>query len=78
MHGGVVSTSVPAEDITRSMQSKFWETACALDVCWHIDRVSTDANPADGPSRGSVEPLMALRAKRIKATWVWEKRGVCP
>jgi hypothetical protein len=39
--------------------SVFWAAARHLDVLSYIDRVPTDANPADEPSRGNLEPALA-------------------
>eukprot|EP00971_Amphidinium_carterae_P312007 6202127-Amphidinium_carterae.1 len=46
--------------------SVFWLSAAELDVCWYLDRVPTDANPADGPSRNKLDDLLARGAKRVR------------
>ena len=46
----------------------FWEMCADLSAGVYIDRVSTDANPADGPSRGTCKQLQACGALRMWAT----------
>eukprot|EP00971_Amphidinium_carterae_P187683 3724957-Amphidinium_carterae.1 len=46
--------------------SLFWLSAAELDVCWYLDRVPNDANPADGPSRNELDDLVARGAKRVR------------
>jgi hypothetical protein len=35
----------------------FWSTAALLDTTIYLDRISTDANPADDPSRNKMEEI---------------------
>ena len=34
------------------LNAVFWQQALVMDAIFYIDRVSTDANISDGPSRG--------------------------
>ena len=43
-----------------SSGSYFWAAAHLLETAIYIDRVPTDANPADGPSRGKLADAMRL------------------
>ena len=45
----------------------FWRLALELRVCTYVDRVSTDANPADPPSRNKMCVGVALGWKAIPA-----------
>ena len=38
----------------------FWDQVAEFQVDIYLDKVSTDANPADGPSRNKVEEARAL------------------
>jgi hypothetical protein len=40
------------------LTSLFWLKASSLDVAVYIDRVSTDSNIADAPSRGATQELL--------------------
>ena len=55
---------------------KFWDLALELDCSIYIDRVSTDANCADNPSRNKLQIGEALGWKTISARWpraVWSE-----
>eukprot|EP00971_Amphidinium_carterae_P227840 4519151-Amphidinium_carterae.1 len=45
--------------------AEFWIGASRLDVLWYIDRVSSDSNPADEPSRGELSELDRAGASRV-------------
>ena len=46
----------------------FWRRCAASRIAVYLDRVPTDANPADAPSRGSCEELCACGAVADAAT----------
>ena len=45
----------------------FWQQALKLKALFYIDRVSTDANVADGPSRGREREAKQAGWKRVNA-----------
>ena len=47
----MIKTSSARKDVCE-LVGVFWDLALDLRVQVYIDRVPTDANPADGPSRG--------------------------
>ena len=49
--------------------SKFWDLVFELRIRVFIDRVSTDANPADWPSRDDLERGEASGWKTVQARW---------
>ena len=52
---------------------KFWEQAARLGCLVYVCRVSTDGNPADGPSRpGKCIPAPELMWERVSTTLVHE------
>ena len=54
---------------TSELVSVFWDLALALRVRVFIDRVSTDANPADWPSRDKLEIGMNAGWCTVDAQW---------
>ena len=50
VEGALVKGYSSTEDISE-LVGHFWLRAAALNVCIYIDRISTDANIADAPSR---------------------------
>jgi hypothetical protein len=50
----------------------FWDLALKLKARIFIDRVSTDANPADWPSRNKLWIGEAAGWSTVKATWPQE------
>ena len=51
--------------------AKFGDLALELDCSIYIDRVSTDANCADNPSRNKLPIGESLGWKTILARWPW-------
>ena len=45
----------------------FWHLAAVHSVAPYIDRVPTDGNPADGPSRGSCQELVDRGAEQVES-----------
>ena len=45
----------------------FWNQALELGALFYVDRVATDANISDGPSRGRSEEAVACGWERVKA-----------
>jgi len=45
----------------------FWHMAVRANAAVYVDRVSTDGNPADGPSRGDVSELTARGAIQVSS-----------
>ena len=52
-----------------SVISMFWDVAFRLKVIVYIDRISTDANPADCPSRDKLSIGESVGWKTIEAQW---------
>ena len=46
----------------------FWYMCAAKSIGVYLDRVPSDANPADGPSRGDCRALIDLGATRVDAS----------
>jgi hypothetical protein len=61
--GALVKGYSSRSDLTE-LTSVFWDMCSELNILVYIDRVSTDANPADPPSRGE-------RAKVAGLGWSW-------
>ena len=55
--GALVKGYSAREDLCR-LVGVFWEIGLKLDVMIYLDRISTDANPADDPSRDEIEKLL--------------------
>ena len=51
VEGALVKGYSAKEDLCW-LNALFWQQALELDALFYIDRVSTDANISDGPSRG--------------------------
>ena len=47
----------------------FWASALRHTLTIYVDRVSTDANPADGPSRGDFAAADELGWVRVEPNW---------
>jgi len=47
----------------------FWASALRHNLTIYVDRVSTDANPADGPSRGDFAAADELGWVRVEPNW---------
>ena len=56
------------EDLCRII-SVFWDLAFQLSVRVFIDRVSTDANPADWPSRDKLHVGEAVGWQTVQVAW---------
>ena len=57
---------------------KFWEMAASLECTIYIDRVSTDGNPADGPSRPGKDvpdPQLGWELVNTEASQALQYRG---
>ena len=59
VQGALVKGYSAREDMCE-LTGVFWRLALELRVCTYIDRVSTDANPADPPSRDRMGIGVAL------------------
>ena len=72
VEGALVKGYSSREDLSE-LVGKFWEQAARLDCLVYVCRVSTDGNPADGPSRpGKCTPAPELHWKRVTTTLVHE------
>ena len=54
--GGLVKGYSAKEDLCR-LVGIFWEIGLKMDTMIYLDRISTDANPADDPSRDQIDKL---------------------
>ena len=76
VEGALVKGYSSREDLSE-LVGKFWEQAARLDCLVYICRVSTDGNPADGPSRpGKCIPAPELHWKKVTTTVVHELGNV--
>ena len=72
VEGALVKGCSSREDMSELI-GKFWSQAARIRCNVYIDRVSTDANPADGPSRPmKPEPEPALGWVRTRKNWQCE------
>ena len=72
VEGALVKGYSSREDMSE-LVGKFWSQAARIRCNVYIDRVSTDANPADGPSRPmKPEPEPALGWVRTRENWQCE------
>ena len=55
--GALVKGYSAKEDLCR-LVGIFWDLGLQLDSMIYLDRISTDANPADDPSRNQIEKLL--------------------
>ena len=55
--GGLVKGYSAKEDLCR-LVGIFWDLGLKLDSMIYLDRISTDANPADDPSRDQIDKLL--------------------
>ena len=73
VEGALVKGYSAREDICELI-GKFWDLALELNCSIYIDRVPTDANCADGPSRNKLQIGESLGWKTVLARWptsVW-------
>jgi hypothetical protein len=73
VEGALVKGYSALEDICELI-GKFWDLALELNCSVYIDRVPTDANCADGPSRNKLQIGESLGWKTVLARWptsVW-------
>ena len=49
------------------LTSVFWDQALKLKALFYIDRVATDANPGDGPSRDRTREAVACGWEEVQA-----------
>ena len=63
--GAIVKGSSSKEDIN-ALAARFWEVAMDLRADIYVDRVPTDGNLADGPSRGCCGPLVDAGAQMVR------------
>ena len=68
VEGALVKGYSSREDICELL-GLFWALVRSLDVLVYIDRVPTDMNPADAPSRNEVARCLAMG---------WERRSFAP
>ena len=68
VEGSLVKGYSSRDDLCRII-SLFWELAFQLRVRIFIDRVSTDANPADWPSRDKLFLGEAVGWRTVQASW---------
>ena len=66
VEGALVKGYSSKEDVCE-LAGVFWSQACSLRVAFYIDRVPTDGNPADLPSRGKTQRLVDLGCVRVEA-----------
>ena len=64
VEGALVKGYSRAEDLCE-LTAVFWQIVAEEGCSIYIDRVSTDSNPADGPSRDAVEDLVKRGAKYV-------------
>ena len=53
-----------------AIAGRFWEQARDLEASIWVDRVPTDGNPADGPSRGDLDTLGRRGSHGSYPEWV--------
>ena len=68
VEGALVKGYSSREDLCQVI-SIFWDLAFQLRVRVFIDRVSTDANPADMPSRNRLHVGEAVGWRTVQASW---------
>jgi hypothetical protein len=66
VEGALVKGYSSKEDVC-DLVGVFWSQASALRVAYYIERVPTDGNPADFPSRGRADRLVALGCVLVEA-----------
>jgi hypothetical protein len=66
VEGALVKGYSSKEDVC-DLVGVFWSQACELQVAYYIDRVPTDGNPADFPSRGRSKRLTDLGCVLVDA-----------
>ena len=66
MFGALIKGYSSREDLC-SLVGLFWELCEAGSIGMYIDRVPTDSNPSDGPSRGDCAELVRLGAAQVVA-----------
>ena len=78
VEGALVKGYSSREDISE-LVGTFWEMAASLECTIYIDRVSTDGNPADGPSRPGKDvpdPELGWELVSTEASQALQHRGV--
>jgi len=68
VEGALIKGYSSREDIS-SLVSVFWDLALKLGCRVFIDRIATDANPADWPSRGNLKIGQDAGWKTVQARW---------
>ena len=71
---GALVEGYPAREDICELIGKFWDHALELNCSVYIDRVPTDANCADNPSRNKLKIGESLGWKTVLARWptsVW-------
>ena len=68
VEGSLIKGYSSREDLCEII-SLFWDLAFRLKVRIYIDRISTDANPADWPSRDKLSIGESVGWKTIEACW---------
>ena len=67
--GALVKGDSSREDISE-LAGVFWQLAARMETSIYLDRVSTDSNPADGPSRpDKAHTYQHLKWLRVKGAW---------
>ena len=64
--GALIKGYSKFEDVCE-LAGLFWHMAVRANAAVYVDRVSTDGNPADGPSRGDVSELTARGAIQVSS-----------
>ena len=75
VEGALIKGYSAREDLSE-LVSVFWDLALELRVNVYIDRVSTDANPADWPSRNDLETGRSAGWGSLEPVWPSIVRGL--
>ena len=67
--GGALAKGYSARKDLCELVGVFWNLVLELNCLVHVDRVPTDANPADYPSRGNLVVGSLLGGSTCKAAW---------
>ena len=73
---GALIKGYSAREGLSELVSVFWDLALELRVNVYIDRVSTDANPADWPSRNDLETGRSAGWGSLEPVWPSIVRGL--
>ncbi len=68
VEGALIKGYSGAEDVC-ALSGIFWDLAASLKCQIYIDRVPTDANPADYPSRNDLEKGEAVGWDTTQISW---------